>query len=614
MPESTSFEFGAILAAARQIHQDIRAATARSEDPKVKALSREVDEVRIIGASSDAPLLTIAFVGQYNAGKSTILRVLTGREDIVVDSDVCTDAVTAYDWNGVRLLDTPGVHAGYADHDEKTYAIIDRADLLVFVVTNELFDDTIGRHFRELAFSRQHARRMLLVINKMGQDPGLPETKRVNIEKVTAPLALTDFRGVFIDARSWLEAQNADSEDRNDLLEIANIDSLINALNAFISDQGLAGRLSAPLFTMRAIAEQASALLSTDFPQERAALELLHRKRSLLLASRARLRTAMNGILSRAVADIGKYGDEVAEAIEPGKTENELEALHAAAQKRASVRSQALSEEARQGVEAELTELRRQFEALRDGVLARELRGHAESATPTDIPLGGDFAPPAWQVRSKHEVLADWPTKAKKVAVVGKNIGKWAARWAEGPAAEGAAILSIDAARGSDAHKVVDNLGKFFGAKFQPWGAVKVARAIGNAGRVISAVGGVLVVFAQVAADRQQEQYRRQLREARDGVRSSYRDSALSVQAAFWKQFESFIRDFYDSELSAIDEIVQDLVGKRTDRSVAAVEFAQIENRIEGVLNIINRVLAPPPPTTGCRGRCPARPAAEPEL
>lgn len=587
MTDSASFQFGEILSATQQLQRDLRVATARSEDPKVSALSREVDEVRIVGASSDAPPLTIAFVGQYNAGKSTILRVLTGREDIVIDSDVCTDNVTAYDWNGVRLLDTPGVHAGHPDHDEKTYATIDRADLLVFVVTNELFDETIGRHFRELAFSRQHARRMLLVVNKMGQDPGSPETKRADIEKVTSPLTLPDFRGVFIDARSSLEAQDADDEDRADLLEIANVGALIAALNGFIAERGLAGRLSAPLFTMRGIAEQASALLSTDFPQERAVLELLHRKRSILLSSRARLRTTMNGVIARAVADIGKYGDEVAEAIEPGKTEKDVEALHAEAQKHASARSETLSDEARQCVETELGELRRQLEALRDGVLARELSGQVEGARSGDVPLASDFASPVWQARPKEEVLADWPTKAKKIGNVAKEIGNWAARWATGPAAEGASAFGATAARGSDAHKAVYNVGKFFGVKFQPWGAVKVARAIGNAGRVISAVGGVLAVVAQIAEDRQQEQYRLQLRDARDGVRSAYRDSALSVQAAFWEQFESFVADFYDSELAALDKIVEDLVGKRTERKSGEATFQDMEQRAAKLIDQI---------------------------
>jgi len=587
MADRTSFEFGEILSATQHLQRDLRAATVRSDDPKVRALSSELDEVRIVGALSDAPPLTIAFVGQYNAGKSTILRVLTGREDIVIDSDVCTDTVTAYDWNGVRLLDTPGVHAGYPDHDEKTYASIDRAELLVFVVTNELFDDTIGHHFRELAFNRQHARRMLLVVNKMGQDPGSPETKRPGIEKVTAPLTAAEFRSVFIDARSWLEAQGADDEDRADLLEIANIGALTEALNGFIAERGFAGRLSAPLFTMRGIAEQASALLSTDFPQERAALELLHRKRSILLTSRGRLHTTMCGVVARAVADIGKYGDEVAESIEPGKTAKDVEALHIAAQARASARSEALSDEARRCVETEFSELRRQLEALRGGVLARKLTGQVEGGSPGDVAFG-DFTSPAWQARSKEESLADWPTKAKKVGNVAKEIGNWAARRATGPAAEGASAFGAAAARGSDAHKAVYNVGKFFGVKFQPWGAVKVARTIGNAGRIISAIGGVLAVAAQIAEDQQHEQYRLQLRDARDRVRSTYRDSALSVQAAFWEQFELFLVDFYDSELLAIDEIVEDLIGKRSERKSGADAFQSLEQRASNLIDQIS--------------------------
>jgi len=168
MTDGVTFEFGEILNATQQLKSDLRDILAHSEDTNVASLVREVDETRLIGASNDAPPLTIAFIGQYDSGKSTILRVLTGRSDIVIDSDVCTDMVTAYDWNGVRLLDTPGIHALYPDHDEKTYDTISRADLLVFVITNELFDDVIGRHFRELVFDRQHAGRMLLVVNKNG--------------------------------------------------------------------------------------------------------------------------------------------------------------------------------------------------------------------------------------------------------------------------------------------------------------------------------------------------------------------------------------------------------------------------------------------------------------
>lgn len=587
MTVNTIFEFGEILSETRTLQRDLRSAIVQSEDQKVQSLVQELDEVRIVGATNDDPPLTIAFVGQYNAGKSTILRVLTGRQDIMIDADVCTDTVTAYDWNGVRLLDTPGIHAGHPDHDEKTYAIIDRADLLVFVVTNELFDNTIGRHFRELAFNRQHARRMLLVVNKMGQDPGSPETKRQDIEKVTAPLSISDFKGVFIDARSWLEAQDADEEDRADLLEIANIGALTEALNSFIAERGLAGRLSAPLFTMRGIAEQAAALLSTDSPQERAALELLHRKRSILLASRSRLRTTMNGVIARAVSDIGRYGDEVAEAIEPGRTEKDLEELNADAEARAKARSDLLSEEARHCIEDELEELRLQLEALHNSVLARELTLQVEHKAPSNIGFE-NFASPAWNnTHTGNNDATEWHATAKKVARIANEIGNWAGRWATGPAAEGASVFSTAAARGSSAHKVVYDVGKFFGVKFQPWGAVKVAKTIGNAGRIIAAVGGLLAVCAQIAEDRQQAQYRIQLRDARNDMRSAYRESARAVESDFWQKFELFLTDFYDSELLAIDEMVKDLVGRQNKRKSEVDTFQSLEQRAKNLIEQI---------------------------
>lgn len=584
MADASSFELGVISAALGELRQELRAAVVRSRDAQVAALVGELDETSASDVAIDAAPLTITFVGQYNAGKSTILSVLTGREDIPIDSDVCTDEVRTEDWNGIRLLDTPGVHAGRPDHDERTKSAIDRSDLLIFVVTNELFDDTIGGYFRELAFERNHDRRMLLVVNKMSQDAGSPETKRPDIEKVTAPNTLEDFRAVFIDARSFLEAQAADDEDRAELQEIANIPSLNRALNAFVAERGFAGRLSAPLFKMRNVAEHAFALLATDLPQERAALELLHRKRGLLLASRSRLRAAMEGIVARAVADIGRYGDEVAEGITPGRTGKEVEAQHTSAQDRARNRSEQLSAEARQCVELELDELGRQLQALRAGVLARELAGQMVGDAP-DVELGSGS--PSWQA-DQEAIAAEWSDRVQRAGDVAKDIGNWAARWASGPkAANTASPFSITAASGSEAHKMVYNVGKFFGVKFKPYGAVKVAAALGNAGRVIGAAGAVLGVVAQIAEDRQQDQYRLQLRNARDGVRSAYRDSACSMEAAFWAQFETFAADFYGSELAAIGDRMTYLIRGGTQRETEANIFEDLGQRATALIERI---------------------------
>ena len=109
-------------------------------------------------------------MGQYSAGKSSILKVMTGREDIEIGGEITTQQAQQLDWNEIKVVDTPGIHTELRpDHDEITYEAISKADLLVFVITNELFDSHIADHFRKLAIDREKAHEMLLVVNKMQQ-------------------------------------------------------------------------------------------------------------------------------------------------------------------------------------------------------------------------------------------------------------------------------------------------------------------------------------------------------------------------------------------------------------------------------------------------------------
>lgn len=77
-------------------------------------------------------IIKVAFVGQYSAGKSTIISALTGRRDIKIDADIATDRTTSYAWNGIKLIDMPGLFTDRKDHDKITYETIEKADLLVF--------------------------------------------------------------------------------------------------------------------------------------------------------------------------------------------------------------------------------------------------------------------------------------------------------------------------------------------------------------------------------------------------------------------------------------------------------------------------------------------------
>jgi len=120
---NTRFFFHEHLSQAQELRTRLEHVLRNSADEKVRELAEALPGFDIVkethGDEKSLPPLTVAFVGQYNAGKSTIIKALTGLENIPIDVNVCTDKVTAYDWNGIRLLDTPGIHAGYPEHDKK---------------------------------------------------------------------------------------------------------------------------------------------------------------------------------------------------------------------------------------------------------------------------------------------------------------------------------------------------------------------------------------------------------------------------------------------------------------------------------------------------------------
>ena len=79
------------------------------------------------------PDACVMVYGVYNAGKSTLINALLGREEAEVDDVPKTDQVTAYSWDKYTILDTPGVDAPIA-HEDVTKAQMLKADVIIFVV------------------------------------------------------------------------------------------------------------------------------------------------------------------------------------------------------------------------------------------------------------------------------------------------------------------------------------------------------------------------------------------------------------------------------------------------------------------------------------------------
>ena len=94
--------------------------------------------------------ISLAFIGQYSAGKSTIIKALTGEENIKIDSDIATSEVTDYKWGNFILTDTPGLNTNEnKEHDELTRNAIKSADLLIYCITSDLFREVTKNDFKD---------------------------------------------------------------------------------------------------------------------------------------------------------------------------------------------------------------------------------------------------------------------------------------------------------------------------------------------------------------------------------------------------------------------------------------------------------------------------------
>ena len=171
-----------ILAMARQ-------ALSESRSSDIRDL---VQRLPINVQTGERPI-SLVFAGQYSSGKSTLLKALTGRDDIATGAGITTEEAHSYEWEGVTVIDTPGIHTSLRpDHDAISYEAISNSDLMVFVITNELFDSHLGQHYRKLAVDHEKAYETILVVNKMGRhaNGNTPEAQAIITEDLRKPLEL----------------------------------------------------------------------------------------------------------------------------------------------------------------------------------------------------------------------------------------------------------------------------------------------------------------------------------------------------------------------------------------------------------------------------------------
>lgn len=501
---------------------------------------QEVEKLEIeIKNNEEEQKLKIAFVGQHNSGKSTIISALTNDKTIKISSNVETDVTEKYNWNDVLLYDTPGLYAGVKEeHDKEALEAIKKSDLLVYCITSSLFDDFILDKFMNLAYKQGYKTKMILLINKMSQEDGEYRELRENYLK-TLCKNIEELGGdfeeipkVFIDAKDYILGEE---EKDDELIEFSNFNELIEVLNNVIIKKGLLAKIDTKCRIL--ISFISNQLLNTSSEIDESMNIVLNRMKNKVVRDKRDAKEQIIGeenklrtrILEEVQLLIEKVGYE-----EIG--ENECKEIN---RKIEEFTSQSIN-----NIEQLIIDIQNNMNSDICEILKTDRAEYVfEKINNGKIDVNVDVK------KDYTDLIAKYETVSKFLNVGGEKIVNLA-----GGAGNIAKLSNVS---GSGLHNIVLDVGHFFGKSFKPWEAVKITSKIGkfaNAlGPLLSAVSAIIDVGEKVSEEKQIKE----IKKCRDEIFNQFSDIIQDIIEEIENNYKQCEELLFDEKISEVDGIIE---------------------------------------------------------
>ena len=497
---------------------------------------------------SDEGVIRLVFAGQYSAGKSTIIKNLTGRTDIRTGGGITTEEVQEYDWNGIKIIDTPGIHTEQRpDHDEKSYQAILALDMLVFVVTNELFDYHIAEHFRKLAIDKDKAGEMILVINKMDRTSGGNTAAhrnviREDIKKVIDPYTPEELHLCFLDSDAYAESlvvRADDPEEADELLAESGYPLFIDTINDFVKQKKVASKLTTDLYQIDKLLDEEIIAAEPELENDKfsAEEEFYRQLRYEMITGKDRLKREIKDLYSDSAMKIRQLGQDAADLLAEGCKQNEVEMSWEKKIDEANGIIDSCQTQAVAVLENGLKELNSSIEGITSSEFAVELA----KETLDDFELTSD------------EVRGNFDEARHQAQSIGDKVVRYAHK--SGASANSMKLSDIS---GSKIHDFVLKAGHMAKFKFKPWQAVKITKGIAIGGHVLGILGVAVSIFGQIKSDVHDDKVRENLKTARQSIISQFNKAGAGLEDAGKTFIEENVTKTLDIEISkANDEITR---------------------------------------------------------
>lgn len=504
--------------------------------------------------------IRVVFIGQYTAGKSTIISALTNNKDIKIDSDIATSNTAKYSWNGVTLIDTPGLYTENPEHDTKTIEMIKKSDLLVYCITSDLFNQYTKQDFENWAFNVGYAGKIFLIINKMSKEAGeynvLVENYAVSLNRALVPHSVTEFTYSFVDAKDYKDGM--DESDR-ELVEYSHFEDFIKSLNTFIQQKGLLGKLDTPIMILKASIDDITQKITKE-DSNRAYNSLLSRIEKKVDHQRNQIAIDAHNIIMRGLKPITDKGYELSRMIgveDINYTEDDINELITASCEAINMKLATLCE-------SSIEQLNAEIEDVFNGGTASYFFNSISSS-----------------YQGKKHLFESQDTKLSRaqfesVKTVIENItGGTIDLATKGGNTTANFFIKSTEASGSPIHKGILAVGGKLGYKFKPWQAANIAKNIGNVAKVLGPVVSVFGLLFDVKETVDDQKKVQQVQQAQ----LKYRQMFLNIVADLESQYSNELNGIFvaygeiTSQLKTSRENIQNLLKSNDEMTKRLLEI-----------------------------------------
>lgn len=522
-----------------------------------------------LDSSNDRQKLSIAFVGQYSSGKSTIISAMTGNKHIKIDANVATDTVSKYDWHDIILMDTPGILAGKVErHDEATKNALKESDLIFYVLTSQLFDDVVFNNFIDLAYNQHLADKMFIVINKMGMESGeydeLVKNYTQSLKKTFSEKGcnIEDFPISFIDANDYIDGVE---ENDPEFIELSHFERFVDMLNTFVEQKGLIKKqFDTPVRILQSYLKNIE--VSTV---DKTLCDFYNQFEQKLTSSQKEIKRDVEQVLysfdSSSMNEVINLSNEIGSIDETEWTKK---------QNNLNDRLKTIISDASDRIETSINQsYDRLLQEINEFSGKDALVKYAES-------IEGKINSPSVSIEEKKSLTIQKKSLdllrqgANKVSGMAPGVDKL--------------FGGISGASGSSLHEVVLNVGHFFGKSFKPWEAVKWASNIAKVAKFgIPVLTAGIDIWMQFREDNKENKRLQQIKASKSQFVTGYQSEINKVKTQF-ENYLSSILENYANKRNEINKSKDELIEASNRNQELEKSIQQLEGEYVDFIEIID--------------------------